>query len=57
MIDALESVLRRPRTVLTLMLVMTIAGVLAYIAVPKEADPDIDIPGVLRFGRTARHLA
>ena len=44
MIDALEAVLRRPRTVLTLMLVMTIAGVLAYIAVPKEADPDIDIP-------------
>jgi multidrug efflux pump len=44
MIDMLESVLRRPRTVLTLMLVMAIAGVLAYVAIPKEADPDIDIP-------------
>lgn len=44
MINALESVLRRPRTVLTLMLVMVIAGVLSYVAIPKEADPDIDIP-------------
>ncbi|SDU15049.1 efflux RND transporter permease subunit [Stappia sp. ES.058] len=44
MIDMLESVLRRPRTVITLMLVMVTAGILAYIAVPKEADPDIDIP-------------
>ncbi|GGE97516.1 efflux RND transporter permease subunit [Stappia taiwanensis] len=44
MISMLESALRRPRTVLTLMLVMVVAGVLSYIAIPKEADPDIDIP-------------
>ncbi|WP_425087193.1 efflux RND transporter permease subunit [Stappia sp.] len=44
MIDMLEGVLRRPRTVLTLMLVMVTAGILAYVAIPKEADPDIDIP-------------
>ena len=44
MIDMLEGVLRRPRTVLTLMMVMAIAGILAYVAIPKEADPDIDIP-------------
>ncbi|WP_428696481.1 efflux RND transporter permease subunit [Stappia sp.] len=44
MISMLEGVLRRPRTVLTLMVVMVAAGVMAYIGVPKEADPDIDIP-------------
>ncbi|WP_417774102.1 efflux RND transporter permease subunit [Stappia sp.] len=44
MISALEDVLRRPRTVVTLMIVMVIAGLFAYITIPKEADPDIDIP-------------
>lgn len=44
MISMLETVLRRPKTVLTLMVVMVAAGVMAYIGVPKEADPDIDIP-------------
>ncbi len=44
MISMLEGVLRRPRTVLTLMVVMVAAGVMAYIGVPKEADPDIDVP-------------
>lgn len=44
MISMLETVLRRPKTVLTLMVVMVTAGVMAYIGVPKEADPDIDIP-------------
>jgi multidrug efflux pump len=44
MIDMLEGILRRPRTVLTLMVVMVTAGILAYIAIPKEADPDIDVP-------------
>ncbi len=44
MISALETVLRRPRTVLTLMVVIIIAGVAAYIGIPKEANPDIDVP-------------
>lgn len=44
MISLLETVLRRPRTVLTLMAVMVTAGILAYVAIPKEADPDIDVP-------------
>lgn len=44
MTGALESILSRPRTVLTLMIVMVIAGVLSYIAIPKEANPDIDVP-------------
>lgn len=44
MIDALDAILRRPRTVLTLMLVMILAGAFTYIAIPKEANPDIDVP-------------
>lgn len=44
MISALDGILRRPRTVLTLMLVMIVAGALTYLAIPKEANPDIDVP-------------
>lgn len=44
MIAMLENVLRRPRTVMTLMLVIIAAGVMSYIAIPKEANPDIDVP-------------
>ena len=44
MIGALENILNRPKTVLTLMAVMIIAGVLSYISIPKEANPDIDVP-------------
>ncbi len=44
MTNMLEAVLRRPRTVLTLMLLMVAAGVMSYLTVPKESNPDIDIP-------------
>lgn len=44
MISALDSILRRPRTILTLMLVMILAGAFTYISIPKEANPDIDVP-------------
>lgn len=44
MIDALDKILQRPKTVLTMMVVLVIAGTLAYIGVPKEANPDIDVP-------------
>lgn len=44
MIGALETILRRPRTVLTMMVVMLVAGVVAYVSIPKEANPDIDVP-------------
>jgi len=44
MINALETVLRRPRTVFTMMIVMIAAGIIAYISIPKEANPDIDVP-------------
>ncbi|MEO0545382.1 MAG: efflux RND transporter permease subunit [Pseudomonadota bacterium] len=44
MTAALATILSRPKTVLVLMLVMVIAGVISYIQVPKEAQPDIDVP-------------
>ncbi|MFD0915720.1 efflux RND transporter permease subunit [Pseudahrensia aquimaris] len=44
MTNALAVLLSRPRTILTLMLVMIVAGVSAYISIPKEAQPDIDVP-------------
>ncbi len=44
MIDALEGILSRPRSVMTIMLAMFMAGVMVYITVPKEANPDIDVP-------------
>ena len=44
MTSALAVILSRPKTVLTMMLVMVIAGVMTYINIPKEAQPDIDVP-------------
>jgi len=44
MMNALEAIIRRPRSVLTIMLVMLAAGIFTYITIPKEADPDIDVP-------------
>ncbi|MTI16720.1 efflux RND transporter permease subunit [Rhodobacteraceae bacterium RKSG542] len=44
MINMLEAVLNRPKTVFTLMIVMVIAGIMTYISIPKEAAPDIDVP-------------
>lgn len=44
MISALEGILSRPRSVMTIMLAMFMAGVMVYITVPKEANPDIDVP-------------
>ena len=42
--QTLKTILMRPRTVLTLMFVMVLSGVFTYISIPKEADPDIDVP-------------
>lgn len=41
---ALDTILDRPRTVLTLMVVLVVAGIFTYLAIPKEANPDIDVP-------------
>ena len=44
MTGALATILSRPKTVLLLMVVTTIAGIMSYISIPKEAQPDIDVP-------------
>ncbi|MGE3627226.1 MAG: efflux RND transporter permease subunit, partial [Hyphomicrobiales bacterium] len=44
MISSLAGILSRPRSVLTMMVVMVLAGLYTYVTIPKEADPDIDIP-------------
>ena len=44
MMDALSSLLSRPRTILTLMVVMVSAGLWAYLTLPKEAAPDVQVP-------------
>ena len=44
MIAIIESALSRPRTVLLLLALILIAGTVSYVTIPKESDPDIDIP-------------
>ncbi|WP_299471546.1 efflux RND transporter permease subunit [uncultured Roseibium sp.] len=44
MINMLEGVLRRPKTVFVLMIALLVAGVFSYISIPKEDSPDIDVP-------------
>jgi len=44
MIGALENILRRPKSVITIMIVLLLAGISAYISLPKEGQPAIDIP-------------
>jgi multidrug efflux pump len=41
---ALAALVAHPRSVLTVMLAFVLAGLVAYLTVPKEANPDIDIP-------------
>ena len=40
----IEAIVNRPRPVLLILVVLIVAGVAAYIAIPKEAEPDIVIP-------------
>jgi len=44
MLNFLERVLRMPRVVLTVMVLLLVAGVGAYTTLPKESFPAIDIP-------------
>ncbi|HEV7717566.1 MAG TPA: efflux RND transporter permease subunit [Arsenicitalea sp.] len=44
MIDFIERILRMPRAVMTVMVILLIAGVAAYLTLPKESFPAIDIP-------------
>lgn len=40
----IDAALNRSRTVLALLFFILLSGSLAYVAIPKEADPDINIP-------------
>ncbi|WP_427978981.1 efflux RND transporter permease subunit [Agarivorans sp.] len=40
----IEAILSRTRTVLSLLVFLFIAGIITYINIPKESDPDVDIP-------------
>lgn len=44
MMQALAAVLGHPRTVLTLLVALVAAGTIAYVSLPKDANPDIDVP-------------
>ena len=44
MMQALDSILRRPRAVLAMMVFLVVSGVYAYVAIPKDARPDIQVP-------------
>ncbi|WP_068081904.1 efflux RND transporter permease subunit [Polycladidibacter stylochi] len=44
MTNALEGILNRPKTIFSLMIAILIAGIIAFLTIPKEAAPNIDIP-------------
>lgn len=44
MVGALQRIIAHPRSVLTMMAVMLMAGIAAYVTIPKDANPDIDVP-------------
>lgn len=44
MLDFIEKILRMPRVVLTVMAIVLAAGTAAYLSMPKESFPAIDIP-------------
>ena len=44
--SAIDAVVGRTRTALIAFLVIVMAGVFSYISLPKEAEPDIEIPFV-----------
>jgi multidrug efflux pump len=43
----IHAALDRSRTVLATLVLVLVAGVFAYIAIPKESDPDVDIPIII----------
>ncbi len=46
MAPVIDAALSRSRTVLSTLLLLLIAGTYAYISIPKESEPDIDIPQI-----------
>lgn len=46
MAPIIDAALDRRRTVLSILLLLLLAGIYAYINIPKESEPDIDIPQI-----------
>ena len=44
MTGAIHSILGRSRTVVSILVLILIAGAVTYVGIPKESEPDIDIP-------------
>ena len=44
MLSLIDAALARSRTVLALLLLLLINGTFAYVSIPKEAEPDVNIP-------------
>lgn len=44
MLSVIDAALGRTRTVLSILVFILIAGSVAYVDIPKESDPDINIP-------------
>lgn len=44
MYSVIDAALSRSRTMLTLLVLILVAGALTYQAIPKESSPDITIP-------------
>ncbi|HNP34523.1 MAG TPA: efflux RND transporter permease subunit [Woeseiaceae bacterium] len=42
----IESAIARSRTVIVTLVVVLVAGLYAYLTIPKEAEPDIEIPNI-----------
>jgi len=53
----IETAFARSRTVLLALLLLLVAGIAAYRTIPKEADPDIQIPIVYVSVKTTHHRA
>ena len=42
--EVIDQAMRRSRTVILSLLVILVGGIVAYMTIPKEAEPDIEIP-------------
>lgn len=44
MITVIDGALARARTIIMILLLLLIAGAVTYVGIPKESDPDIEVP-------------
>jgi len=51
MTKIIDWAVKNTRLVIAAFIVTIVAGVMAFIAIPKESDPDIPIPYIVEIGR------